>query len=115
MLDLDLTMGAIVDDPAACVVFERFIGLLWSCRNATRVSFLVRFTFTRERGEAVGKLPVAHTWPRIQYHLLYWCRPLQCRQRGYLGRAGGRESASLSLCGRGERPICWTQWQTIPC
>jgi hypothetical protein len=30
-LDLDRIMGAAAEDPAACVVFERFIGRLWSC------------------------------------------------------------------------------------
>jgi len=33
MLDLDRIMGAAAEDPAACVVFERFIGRLWSCCN----------------------------------------------------------------------------------
>lgn len=32
MLDLDRIIGAAVEDPAACVVFERFMGRLWSCR-----------------------------------------------------------------------------------
>lgn len=31
MLDLDRIIGAIEEDPAACVVFERFMGRLWSC------------------------------------------------------------------------------------
>jgi hypothetical protein len=31
MLDLDRIMGAIEEDPVACVVFERFMGRLWSC------------------------------------------------------------------------------------
>ena len=32
MLDLDRIIGAAVEDPAACVVFERFMGRLWSCK-----------------------------------------------------------------------------------
>jgi hypothetical protein len=30
-LDLERIMGAIEEDPVACVVFERFMGRLWSC------------------------------------------------------------------------------------
>ena len=32
MLDLDVRiMGAAIDDPATCVVLERFLGRLWPC------------------------------------------------------------------------------------
>jgi hypothetical protein len=43
MLDLDRIIGAIEEDPAACVVFERFMGRLWSCGawlGWARVSFV---------------------------------------------------------------------------
>jgi hypothetical protein len=36
MLDLDRIMGAAAEDPVACVVFERFIGRLWSCGRVSK-------------------------------------------------------------------------------
>jgi hypothetical protein len=67
MLDLERIMGAIIEDPAACVVFERFMGRLWSCKAGEH-----------ERGRALGPVGVEKILPAGRAWVEAGCRSWRC-------------------------------------